>query len=220
MYSKQSLLSIHLLLTGYFLFFGPFSINPWDGCDGKCYITSAQKSCVTHHFFIRLLHSAVFKPGIMLCQRFNLRAETVSGLTSAGAVFDLIVEKLGDENQVSEDVKHHCDNLRVGQIKREKCQVKWKKENQYQDNDYPFKSLIEIHTAQPADLNQPGWVVCVHLNGQLASEIASSEAGQVSTEEEDEKPKRHGLLHFSIPIGLIDLPGKTQQVRLKTNIRH
>lgn len=156
----------------------------------------------------------------MLCQRFNLRAETVSGLTSAGAVFDLIVEKLGDENQVCEDVKHHCDNLRVGQIKREKCQVKWKKENQYQDNDYPFKSLIEIHTAQPADLNQPGWVVCVHLNGQLASEIASSEAGQVSTEEEDEKPKRHGLLHFSIPIGLIDLPGKTQQVRLKTNIRH
>lgn len=49
-------------------------------------------------YVIRLLHSAVFKPGIMLCQRFNLRAETVSGLTSAGAVFDLIVEKLGDEN--------------------------------------------------------------------------------------------------------------------------
>lgn len=75
-------------------------------------------------YVIRLLHSAVFKPGIMLCQRFNLRAEAVSGLTSAGAVFDLIVEKLGDENQVSEDVKHHCDNLRVGQINREKCQVK------------------------------------------------------------------------------------------------
>lgn len=81
----------------------------------------------------------------------------MSGLTSAGAVFNLIVEKLGDENQVSEDVKHHCDYLRVGQIKREKRQKKKrKKEKQYQDNDYHFKILIEIHTAQPADLNQPG----------------------------------------------------------------
>lgn len=60
--------------------------------------------------------------------------------------------------------------------------------------------------------------MCVHLNGQLASEIAACEAGQVSTEEEDEKPKRHGLLHFSIPIGLVDLPRKTSEGRLKTDI--
>lgn len=36
----------------------------------------------------------------------------MSGLTSAGAILDLIVEKLGDEDQVCEDVEHHCDDLR------------------------------------------------------------------------------------------------------------
>lgn len=36
----------------------------------------------------------------------------MSGLTSAGAVLDLIVEELGDEDQVCEDVEHHCDYLR------------------------------------------------------------------------------------------------------------
>lgn len=38
----------------------------------------------------------------------------MSGLTSAGAVLDLVVEKLGDEDQVCEDVEHHCDYLREG----------------------------------------------------------------------------------------------------------
>ena len=38
--------------------------------------------------------------------------ETMSGLTSAGAVLDLVVEELGDEDQVCEDVEHHCDHLR------------------------------------------------------------------------------------------------------------
>ena len=51
------------------------------------------------------------------------------------------------------------------------------------------------------------WVsTCVHLNGQLAGEVAACKAGQVSTEEEEKKAERHGLLHFTIPIGLIDLP--------------
>lgn len=44
----------------------------------------------------------------------NSRAEIMSGLTSAGAVLDLVVEKLGDEDQVCEDVEHHCDYLREG----------------------------------------------------------------------------------------------------------
>jgi len=41
----------------------------------------------------------------------------MSGLTSAGSVLDLIVEKLGNENQVSDDVEHHRDYLREGQEK-------------------------------------------------------------------------------------------------------
>lgn len=36
----------------------------------------------------------------------------MSGLTAAGAVLDLVVEKLGDENYVCEDVEHSCDYLR------------------------------------------------------------------------------------------------------------
>lgn len=36
----------------------------------------------------------------------------MSGLTSAGAVLYLVVEKLRDEDQVCEDVEHHCDHLR------------------------------------------------------------------------------------------------------------
>lgn len=52
--------------------------------------------------------------GITRPLHFNSRAETASGLTSAGAVLDLIVEKLGDEDQVCEDVEHHCDYLREG----------------------------------------------------------------------------------------------------------
>ncbi len=42
----------------------------------------------------------------------NLAAEIMLGLTSAGAVFNLVVEELGDEDQVCEDVEHHCDYLR------------------------------------------------------------------------------------------------------------
>lgn len=38
-------------------------------------------------------------------------AVIISGLTSAGAVLYFVVEELGDENQVCEDVEHHCDNL-------------------------------------------------------------------------------------------------------------
>lgn len=52
--------------------------------------------------------------GITRQLHFNSRAETTSGLTSAGAVLDLIVEKLRDEDQVCEDVEHHCDYLRDG----------------------------------------------------------------------------------------------------------
>lgn len=48
--------------------------------------------------------------------------------------------------------------------------------------------------------------MCVHLNGQLVGEVAPCKAGQVSTEEEEEEAKGHGLLHLSIAIGFIDLP--------------
>lgn len=44
----------------------------------------------------------------------------MSGLTSVGAVLDLIVYKLGDENQVCEDVENHCDYLREGQGPKKK----------------------------------------------------------------------------------------------------
>lgn len=40
------------------------------------------------------------------------RTEIMFGLTSAGAVLDFIVEKLGDEDQVCEDVEHHGNYLR------------------------------------------------------------------------------------------------------------
>lgn len=44
----------------------------------------------------------------------------MSGLTSAGAVLYLVVEKLRDEDQVCEDVEHRCDNLRDRQGETEK----------------------------------------------------------------------------------------------------
>lgn len=45
------------------------------------------------------------------------RTEIMLGLTSAGAVLDFIVEKLGDEDQVCEDVEHHSNYLRERQKK-------------------------------------------------------------------------------------------------------
>ena len=48
--------------------------------------------------------------------------------------------------------------------------------------------------------------MCVHLNGQLAGEVAACKAGQISAEEEEKKAKRHGLLHFTVPISFNDLP--------------
>jgi len=48
--------------------------------------------------------------------------------------------------------------------------------------------------------------VVVYLNEQLAGEVAACKAGQISTEEEEEKAERHGLFHFTVPIGLIELP--------------
>lgn len=38
----------------------------------------------------------------------------MSWLTSAGAVLDLVVEKLGDEDHICEDVEHPCNYLREG----------------------------------------------------------------------------------------------------------
>lgn len=43
----------------------------------------------------------------------------MSGLTSAGAVLDFIVEKLGDQDQVCEDVEHHGNYLRERHEKKE-----------------------------------------------------------------------------------------------------
>lgn len=45
------------------------------------------------------------------------------GLTLGGAVFDLVVEKLGDEDQVCEDVEHHGDYLKEQNRKMTWCQV-------------------------------------------------------------------------------------------------
>lgn len=59
-------------------------------------------------------HSTAITPQL----HFIPVAEIMSGLTSAGAVFDFIVEKLGDEDQVCEDVEHHCDYLREGHGKK------------------------------------------------------------------------------------------------------
>lgn len=56
----------------------------------------------------------------------NLKTEIMSGLTSAGAILDLIVEKLGDEDQVCEDVEHHCDDLRC---RKRKSQLRQKNLN-------------------------------------------------------------------------------------------
>ena len=54
--------------------------------------------------------------------------------------------------------------------------------------------------------------VFVYLNRQLAGEVAACKAGQVSTEEEEEKAKRHGLLPFTVPIGLVHLPGEKERI--------
>ncbi len=54
----------------------------------------------------------------------------MSGLTSAGAVLDLVVEKLGDEDQVCEDVEHDCDYLR--------------KETRNKEGHNPVKILTQI----------------------------------------------------------------------------
>ena len=51
----------------------------------------------------------------------------MSGLTSAGAVFNLVVEELGDEDHVCEDVKHHCNDLRAEHEMKEKERKKERK---------------------------------------------------------------------------------------------
>lgn len=39
------------------------------------------------------------------------RGQPAPGLTSAGAVLDLVVEKLGDDDQVCDEVEDACDHL-------------------------------------------------------------------------------------------------------------
>lgn len=46
-----------------------------------------------------------------LLSQFLLKS-VISGLTAAGAVLDLVVDKLGDEDHVCEDVEHSCDYLK------------------------------------------------------------------------------------------------------------
>lgn len=55
--------------------------------------------------------------------------------------------------------------------------------------------------------------ICVYLNGHLTGEVAACEAGHVTTEEEEEETKGHGLLHFPITIGLTDLAECSRQTR-------
>lgn len=43
-----------------------------------------------------------------------LRQQPVPGLTSAGAVTDLVVDKLGDDDRVGDEVEDACDHLVKG----------------------------------------------------------------------------------------------------------
>lgn len=40
-----------------------------------------------------------------------MRQQPVPGLTSAGAVINLVVDKLGDDNHVGDEVEDACDHL-------------------------------------------------------------------------------------------------------------
>lgn len=82
--------------------------------------------------FINLQSHDVFDSHSTCQLHFN--TDTMSGLTSAGAVLDLIIEKLGDEDQVCEDVEHHCDYLREGHGKKKftiDLKMSWLREDEF-----------------------------------------------------------------------------------------
>lgn len=52
-----------------------------------------------------------------------LREQLLPGLTSAGAVLDLVVEKLGDHDQVCNEVEDACNHLvEERQVETQNCQ--------------------------------------------------------------------------------------------------
>lgn len=52
-----------------------------------------------------------------------LREQPVPALTSAGAVLDLVVEKLGDDDQVCDEVEDACNHLvEERRVETQNCQ--------------------------------------------------------------------------------------------------
>lgn len=97
-------------------FQGPMGWGPWKGHhvpmnhnyeDTNVALKPSPQSCS----ILRCTaedHKSVW----FLCHLPERRREWGTPVTSAGAVLDLVVEELGEEDHVCEDVEHHSDHLK------------------------------------------------------------------------------------------------------------